>query len=78
MSVNFQSCFLLGQVFPSSFTIKASLGNLRISDDSLSSSHLYFWACDMRNPGGSSFVEVIHSIAGVVVFLAIAAVTIID
>lgn len=45
------------KVFPSSFTIKASLGNLRISDDSLSSSHLYFWACDMRNPGGSSFVE---------------------
>lgn len=47
------------QVFPSSFSIKASLGNLRISDDSLHSSHMYFWACDMRNPGGSSFVEVI-------------------
>ncbi|XP_060207492.1 uncharacterized protein LOC132635217 [Lycium barbarum] len=45
------------KVFPSSFTIKASLGNLRISDDSLPRSHLYFWACDMRNPGGSSFVE---------------------
>ncbi|XP_031125724.1 uncharacterized protein LOC116028070 isoform X1 [Ipomoea triloba] len=45
------------KVFPSSFTIKASLGNLRISDDSLPDTHCYFWACDMRNPGGSSFVE---------------------
>ncbi|KZV47555.1 hypothetical protein F511_32219 [Dorcoceras hygrometricum] len=48
-------------VYPSSFSIKASLGNLRISDDSLLSSHMYFWACDMRNPGGSSFVEVFYS-----------------
>lgn len=47
------------KVFPSSFSIKASLGNLKISDESLPSSHMYFWACDMRNPGGSSFVEVI-------------------
>ncbi|CAA0838075.1 pleckstrin homology (PH) domain-containing protein [Striga hermonthica] len=45
------------KVFPSSFSIKAFLGNLRISDDSLPSSHNYFWACDMRNPGGNSFVE---------------------
>ncbi|XP_077244890.1 pleckstrin homology (PH) domain-containing protein [Tasmannia lanceolata] len=45
------------KVFPSSFGIKASLGNLKISDDSLPSSHSYFWVCDMRNPGGSSFVE---------------------
>lgn len=45
-------------MFPSSFSIKASLGNLKISDDSLHSNHMYFWACDMRNPGGSSFVEV--------------------
>ncbi|GAB2273666.1 hypothetical protein Dimus_008448 [Dionaea muscipula] len=45
------------KVFPSSFSIKASVGNLRISDDSLPSDHMYFWACDMRNPGGSSFVE---------------------
>ncbi|OIV92802.1 hypothetical protein TanjilG_00936 [Lupinus angustifolius] len=44
-------------VFPSSFSIKAALGNLKISDDSLPSSHLYYWACDMRNPGGRSFVE---------------------
>ncbi|KAI3710546.1 hypothetical protein L2E82_40329 [Cichorium intybus] len=49
------------KVFPSSFSIKASLGNLRISDDSLQSSHMYFWACDMRNPGGSSFVELVFS-----------------
>ncbi|PIN17888.1 hypothetical protein CDL12_09445 [Handroanthus impetiginosus] len=47
------------KVFPSSFSIKASLGNLRISDDSLPSSHMYFWACDMRNPGGNSFVELV-------------------
>ncbi|KAK1261313.1 hypothetical protein QJS04_geneDACA008707 [Acorus gramineus] len=45
------------KVFPSSFGIKAALGNLKISDDSLPSSHQYFWVCDMRNPGGSSFVE---------------------
>lgn len=31
-----------------------------ISDDSLPASHMYFWMCDMRNPGGSSFVEVLH------------------
>lgn len=47
------------KVFPSSFSIKASLGNLRISDDSLHCDHIYFWACDMRNPGGSSFVELV-------------------
>lgn len=46
------------RVFPSSFSIKAALGNLKISDNSLPSSHLYYWACDMRNPGGRSFVEV--------------------
>ncbi|KAH9610754.1 hypothetical protein KSS87_017342 [Heliosperma pusillum] len=45
------------KVFPSSFSIKAAIGNLRISDDSLPHHHIYFWACDMRNPGGSSFVE---------------------
>ncbi|ESW28603.1 hypothetical protein PHAVU_002G003000 [Phaseolus vulgaris] len=45
------------KVFPSSFSIKAALGNLKISDNSLPSSHLYYWACDMRNPGGRSFVE---------------------
>jgi len=49
------------KVFPSSFSIKAALGNLKISDDSLPSSHLYYWACDMRNPGGRSFVEVLLS-----------------
>lgn len=49
------------KVFPSSFSIKAALGNLRISDDSLHSDHMYFWVCDMRNPGGSSFVELVFS-----------------
>lgn len=52
-------CELL-KVFTSSFSIKAALGNLKISDDSLLSSHPYFWVCDMRNPGGRSFVEVFH------------------
>uniref|UniRef100_A0A1J3IIE4 Putative vacuolar protein sorting-associated protein 13A n=1 Tax=Noccaea caerulescens TaxID=107243 RepID=A0A1J3IIE4_NOCCA len=45
------------KVFPNSFSITASLGNLRISDDSLPSNHMYFWICDMRDPGGTSFVE---------------------
>jgi len=49
---------VLLKVFTSSFSIKAALGNLKISDDSLRSSHPYFWVCDMRNPGGRSFVEV--------------------
>ncbi|XP_042486677.1 uncharacterized protein LOC122066914 [Macadamia integrifolia] len=49
------------KVFPSSFSINAALGNLKISDDSLPSAHLYFWVCDMRNPGGSSFVELVFS-----------------
>lgn len=48
------------KVFTSSFSIKAALGNLKISDDSLRSSHPYFWVCDMRNPGGRSFVEVFN------------------
>ncbi|OVA12725.1 Pleckstrin homology domain [Macleaya cordata] len=54
------------KVFPSSFSIKASLGNLKISDDSLPSSHSYFWVCDMRNPGGSSFVELLFTSFSVV------------
>ncbi|EOA17894.1 hypothetical protein CARUB_v10006303mg [Capsella rubella] len=45
------------KVFPNSFSITASLGNLRISDDSLLDNHMYFWICDMRDPGGTSFVE---------------------
>ncbi|KAK9266873.1 hypothetical protein L1049_027132 [Liquidambar formosana] len=49
------------KVYPSSFSIKAALGNLRMSDDSLPSSHIYFWVCDMRNPGGSSFVELVFT-----------------
>ncbi|KAF5810947.1 hypothetical protein HanRHA438_Chr04g0185261 [Helianthus annuus] len=32
-----------------------------MSDYSLHSSHMYFWACDMRNPDGSSFVELVFS-----------------
>ncbi|XP_043697676.1 uncharacterized protein LOC122648528 isoform X2 [Telopea speciosissima] len=49
------------KVFPSSFSIDAALGNLKISDDNLLSAHPYFWVCDMRNPGGSSFVELVFS-----------------
>ncbi|WOL09557.1 hypothetical protein Cni_G18310 [Canna indica] len=58
LSTLLQNDFLTDiKVFPASFNIKAALGNLKISDDSLSSSHPYFWVCDMRDPGGSSFVE---------------------
>ncbi|KAJ4957745.1 hypothetical protein NE237_024856 [Protea cynaroides] len=49
------------KVFPSSFSINAALGNLKISDDSLPGDHPYYWVCDMRNPGGSSFVELVFS-----------------
>ncbi|CAN6486849.1 unnamed protein product [Victoria cruziana] len=45
------------RVFQSSFSISAALGNLKISDNSLSPTHDYFWICDMRDPTGSSFVE---------------------
>ncbi|XWS49634.1 hypothetical protein CRYUN_Cryun12cG0020000 [Craigia yunnanensis] len=49
------------KVFPSSFSINAALGNLRISDDSLPSNHQYFRICDMRDPGGTSFVELVFT-----------------
>ncbi|KAK4746515.1 hypothetical protein SAY87_012827 [Trapa incisa] len=49
------------KVFPSSFCIKAALGNLRISDDSLPSSHMYYQICDTRHPGSNSFVELLFS-----------------
>lgn len=60
MFLNFRAniCAFPSKVFPSSFSIKAALGNLKISDDSLPESHPYFWVCDMRDPRGSSFVEV--------------------
>ncbi|KAF3782527.1 Vacuolar sorting-associated protein 13C [Nymphaea thermarum] len=45
------------RVFQSSFSINAALGNLKISDNSLTPTHDYFWICDMRDPTGSSFVE---------------------
>ncbi|KAH9321017.1 hypothetical protein KI387_015656, partial [Taxus chinensis] len=45
------------RLFPSSVGVKASLGNLKVSDNSLDHAHPYYWLCDMRNPGGSSFVE---------------------
>ncbi|KAM7266149.1 hypothetical protein ACFE04_019533 [Oxalis oulophora] len=54
------------EVFPSYYSIKAALGNLRINDDSLPSSHMYFLMCDMRNPEGSSFVEVVSYFMGLV------------
>lgn len=49
-------CFF--QVFPSTFGVKASFGNLKVSDNSLDDAHPYYWICDMRDPGGSSFVQV--------------------
>lgn len=45
------------KVFPSTFGVKASLGNLKVSDNSLDGAHPYYWICDMRDPGGSSFVQ---------------------
>lgn len=45
------------KVFPSTFGVKASLGNLKVSDNSLDDAHPYYWICDMRDPGGSSFVQ---------------------
>lgn len=45
------------KIFPSTFGVKASLGNLKISDNSLDDGHPYYWICDMRDPGGSSFVQ---------------------
>ncbi|KAI5072395.1 hypothetical protein GOP47_0012501 [Adiantum capillus-veneris] len=45
------------KVFPSSFSISASLGNLRISDGSVEPDHPYHYICDTRNPGSTSFIE---------------------
>jgi vacuolar protein sorting-associated protein 13A/C len=58
VDLSYLTIFALLKVFTSSFSIKAALGNLKISDDSLRSNHPYYWVCDMRNPGGS-FVEVL-------------------
>ncbi|KAH7316123.1 hypothetical protein KP509_21G079300 [Ceratopteris richardii] len=45
------------KVFPLSFSIFASLGNLRISDGSVQADHPYSFICDTRSPGSSSFIE---------------------
>ncbi|KAL2636221.1 hypothetical protein R1flu_007700 [Riccia fluitans] len=45
------------RVFPASFGINVALGNLRISDESLDNNHPYHYICNMRDPQGTSFVE---------------------
>ncbi|XP_024524741.1 uncharacterized protein LOC9654875 isoform X2 [Selaginella moellendorffii] len=45
------------KIFPASYAIVATLGNLRITDDSLKGGHPYYWLVDMRDPAGKSFVE---------------------
>lgn len=50
------------QIYPASWGVKATLGNLRISDDNVKDYHgkgiPYQYICDMRDPEGSSFIEV--------------------
>ncbi|KAG0557949.1 hypothetical protein KC19_11G167800 [Ceratodon purpureus] len=49
------------KIYPASWGVKAVLGNLRISDDNVKDHHHegipYQYICDMRDPGGSSFIE---------------------
>ncbi len=50
-------------MFPASWGVKAALGNLRISDDFIRNQQQdgiipYPFICDMRDPAGSSFIEV--------------------
>jgi vacuolar protein sorting-associated protein 13A/C len=47
------------KLYPASWGIKAALGNLRISDDGVDDAHHpYQYICDMRDPQGTSFIEV--------------------
>ena len=50
------------QIYPASWGVKATLGNLQISDDNVKDYHgegiPYQYICDMRDPEGSSFIEV--------------------
>ena len=50
------------QVFPSTFGVKASLGNLKVSDNVLDDAHPYCCIYDMHDPGGSSFVQVQYTV----------------
>ncbi|CAM6084054.1 unnamed protein product [Calypogeia fissa] len=45
------------KVFPTSFGIKAALGNLQVSDGSLEENHPYHYICNMRDPDGASFIS---------------------
>jgi vacuolar protein sorting-associated protein 13A/C len=46
------------KLYPASWGIKAALGNLRISDDGVDDGHHpYQYICDMRDPQGTSFIE---------------------
>lgn len=53
------TCFhYLAQVFPGSFGINSTLGNLRVCDMTLGADHQWGWMCDIRDPGCDSLVKV--------------------
>lgn len=62
ISINTLDVYADDQIYPASWGVKATLGNLRISDDNVKDyNHKgipYRYICDMRDPGGSSFIEV--------------------
>ncbi|XP_024403056.1 uncharacterized protein [Physcomitrium patens] len=49
------------KIYPESWGVNAVLGNLRVTDDNATDHHgrdiPYQYICDMRDPGGSSFIE---------------------
>ncbi|PTQ34792.1 hypothetical protein MARPO_0076s0036 [Marchantia polymorpha] len=45
------------RVYPGSFTISSTLGNLRVCDTLLGPDHRWGWLCDIRDPGCGSLVE---------------------
>ncbi|CAM6102066.1 unnamed protein product [Calypogeia fissa] len=45
------------KVYPGSFSITSTLGNLRVCDSLLGPDHQWGWLCDIRDPGCGSLVE---------------------
>lgn len=45
------------KVFPGSFGINSTLGNLRVCDMTLGADHQWGWMCDIRDPGCDSLVK---------------------
>lgn len=62
VKVKFELIAVSYQIYPASWGVKATLGNLQISDDNVIDYHgkgiPYRYICDMRDPEGSSFIEV--------------------